>query len=315
MTDAGRQAALRRLAGPGGVIAGIALDHRDSLRVILERHGLPSPSIDQLRELKLRLARALAPVASAVMLDEELGGFALDAGAVPANVGLIMPLEAQGYEELVDGPTTTLLPDFSPVKAAARGASACKLLLPYRADAGEAAERQEALVLETATTCHAAGLPLVVEPIVWRRPEETAQSFAAGYAGLVAAAVDRLRLLGVDLFKTPFPVLVPEGSPASSSPEIPEPAAAAACRALDDACGGIPWVLLGAGAPLETFLIQIRIAGGAGAAGFLGGRGIWGPALVADPVESERIARETCRSDLERCRATAERFARPLATT
>ena len=89
--------------------------------------------------------------------------------------------------------------------------------------------------------------------------------------------------------------------------------AADACRQLAVACGDTPWVLLGAGADGETFIEQIRIAGAAGASGFLAGRGIWGVALDPDPDRAERLAATIARPLFERCRAIAERTARPLA--
>jgi tagatose-1,6-bisphosphate aldolase len=149
-------------------------------------------------------------------------------------------------------------------------------------------------------------LPLVVEPVVYRRPDETSDAFAAAYAGLVVAAVERLGPLGVDLLKLPFTVL--------DMTSTSEGSAVDACRAVDDACRGIPWVLLGAGVETAAFVKQIRLAGTAGASGFLAGRGIWGAALDADPGEIERTVSTTCRADLERCRAVAEQFARPLAS-
>ena len=79
------------------------------------------------------------------------------------------------------------------------------------------------------------------------------------------------------------------------------------------ACGETPWVLLGAGADGETFIEQIGIAGAAGASGFLAGRGIWGVALDPDPDRAERLAATIARPLFERCRAIAERTARPLA--
>ncbi len=103
----------------------------------------------------------------------------------------------------------------------------------------------------------------------------------------------------------PFPVL--------DLAEAGETESLDACRELDRTCAGTPWVLLGAGADTPTFLEQIRLAGTAGASGFLAGRGIWGAALVGDPGEAERLAATVCLPDLERCRVTAERFARPLA--
>ena len=300
----GRQRRLLRLGGQRGVIAGIAIDHRDSLRVMLDRRGSTGLGTAELRSLKLALTRALAPAATAVMLDEELGGLALEAGAVPATVALIMPLEAQGYETTGDGPATTLLDDFSPAAALRYGADACKLLLPYRIDDAGAAAGQEALVSSTAAACHEHGLPLVIEPVAYRRTGETEAAYRRSYPQLVVGAVERLQPLGADLLKLPFPVLDLETAP--------ESVAVDACHALGAACRDTPWVLLGAGADADTFVEQIRFAGSAGASGFLAGRGIWGAALNADPAEAERIAIEICRPALERCRAVAERFARPL---
>jgi tagatose-1,6-bisphosphate aldolase len=301
----GRARRLRRLGGERGIIAGIAIDHRDSLRVMLERRGISGTTTADLQSLKLRLTRALAPAATAIMLDEELGGLALEAGAVPSWVGLIMPLEAQGYETAGAGQTTALLDDFSPAEALRYGADACKLLLPYRADEAGSSARQEALVVATAGACHDLGLPLVIEPVVSRRPSETAAAYADAYTLLVLAAVARLQALGADLLKLPFPVLDMTAST--------EAAALDACRALAAACAHTPWVLLGAGVDTDTFVEQIRLAGAAGAAGFLAGRGIWGAALGSDADEAERIATRVCRPEFERCREMAERTAKPLA--
>jgi tagatose 1,6-diphosphate aldolase len=239
------------------------------------------------------------------MLDEELGAHALEAGAIPPTVALIMPLEAQGYEWVEAGSSTTsLLEDFSPAVALRYGADACKLLLPYRLDDPMSAAHQDALVASTAAACHELGLPLVIEPIAYRRQEETVQEHADAYLRLVVGAVERLEPLGADLLKLPFPV--PNLTSAS------ERAAVDACHAMSEACRNTPWVLLGAGVATDTFVEQIRLAGMAGAAGFLAGRGIWAPALDVDPDDAERVATTMCRRDLERCRSVAEQFARPL---
>jgi tagatose-1,6-bisphosphate aldolase len=300
----GRRRRLLRLGGERGIMAGIAIDHRDSLRVMLERQGATRRSTAELRALKLSLTRALAPAATAIMLDEELGGLALEAGAVPSWVGLIMPLEAQGYETIGAGRTTTLLDDFSPARALGYGADACKLLLPYRVDDAESAARQDALVASTAAACHAVGLPLVIEPVVYRQPTESTRAYAVAYERLVIDAVSRLEPLGADLLKLPFPVL--------DVTAATDAAVEATCRALAEACRQTPWVLLGAGAEAATFVQQIRFAGAAGAAGFLAGRGIWGAAIAADPADTERILGQVCLPAMERCREVAEAAARPL---
>ena len=238
---AGIRRRLHRLAGPDGVISGLAIDHRDNFRAVLERRGIAGLGTPELRALKQALVGVLAPAATAIMLDVELGQDAIDAGVVPDAIGLIMPLEAQGYEALGDGRVTTLLDDFSPATALAYGADACKLLLPYRLDDSPSAIRQEALVAACARTCHALGLPLVVEPIAYRWTTESEAGYDGRLAELVTGAVVRLQPLGVDLFKLQFPL---------SDPAVADtPAAEAACAALTAACAGTPWVLLGAGAP------------------------------------------------------------------
>ncbi|MGH2465543.1 MAG: tagatose 1,6-diphosphate aldolase [Candidatus Limnocylindrales bacterium] len=295
---------LGRLGGPDGVMAGIALDHRDSLRASLEKRGVSGLANADLRRLKLALTRVLAPAATALMLDAELGALAFELGAVPASTGLIMPLEAQGYEATGDGRTTSLLDDFSPARALVYGADACKLLLPYRADHEPSAAAQDALATDVAERCHLLGVPLVVEPVVYRWSTESPAQFDAAFPGLLLGAVRRLQPLGADLLKVAFPVL--------DLAAIGEAAAVKACRALAEACGDTPWVLLGAGVGVDTFVEQIRLSGSAGASGFLAGRGIWGPALTTDPGDAEEIARAVALPAFERCREMAQRVGRPL---
>jgi tagatose-1,6-bisphosphate aldolase len=305
-TEVGRRRRISRLAEPDGIIAGIALDHRDSLRVVLERQGIIGLPAARLRALKAVLARELTPVATAVMLDAELGSLALEAGDIPSAIGLIMPLEAQGYESQGNRRLTSLLEDFSPLDALRLGADACKILLPYRVDDELAAAHQDAVLVETVAACHALGLPLVVEPVLHRLSTESPEAYAAAYTALVVDAVARLQPLGADLLKVPFPIPHLEAS---------TPAAARdACRVLAMACRETPWVVLGGGADVETLVDEIRLAGEAGAVGFLAGRSVWGPVLRADVGETARLAAEIARPAFERCRAMAERTARPLAT-
>jgi tagatose-1,6-bisphosphate aldolase len=303
--DAARHHRLMRLGGSRGVVVGIALDHRDSLQAVLEREGLATLRRDHVRELKLRLTRVLAPAATAIMLDEELGSRVFDAGAIPSSVALIMPLEAQGYEAAGDERVTTLLPDFTPDDAIKRGADACKLFVPYRADDERTSVRQDEVVRSTAEACHRLGLPLVVEPVPYRRSTETPSAFAEAWERLVVGSVVRLRTTGLDLLKLPFPV--------PDLDALTEDEALAACRTLNEACGGIPWVLLGGGVSLDTFGRQLRVAGTAGGAGFLAGRGIWGPAVTADPDEAERRATGVSLPAFIRCAEIAERACRPLS--
>ena len=286
---ASRARALDEVAGPDGIVVGAAVDHRDSLRAVLERKGMAAPGDAGLSRLKVRIARALAPAATVVLLDVEYGAAqALAAGALPGDTALATPLEAQGYEELAGGPRTTLLPDWSPQAAARLGASACKLLLPYRADAPEHAAAQEALVRDVVGACREAGVALVLEPIVYGSPEPP------DLAPLVVDGARRLAALGPDLLKLQYP------------------GDSEACRSLDAACGpGVPWVLLGGGADADTLAAQVETACAAGASGFIVGRTLWDGAVVEDEQESERALRELSLPLLERLASIARAAGTP----
>ncbi len=77
----------------------LAIDHRDSLRAFLAPHDPDSVDAATLTAIKIDLARAVLPFATGVMLEPEYSiPQLLEAGVVPAGVGFIAALEAQGYE-------------------------------------------------------------------------------------------------------------------------------------------------------------------------------------------------------------------------
>jgi tagatose 1,6-diphosphate aldolase len=290
---------LRRMALPGGGVIGLAIDHRDALRQAASRGGWTARDAE-LTDLKRRLLDGLAAEASMVLIDEELGGPLLDAGLLPDDVGLAMPLEAQGYESVGNGRVTRLLDDFGPSEAAARGADGCKLLLPFRPDHEASAVAQEAVASRALAACHAEGLPLILEPLVHIAAGEQHGAYEAAYAGLVIETARRLARIGPDLLKVQFP-----GLGSSSGQER--------CRELHAACSPVPWVLLGGGQEVEQLERQVEEACRAGAAGVIVGRTVWDVALVADAVESAERIRQASLPILRRLRRAVEAYARPLA--
>jgi tagatose-1,6-bisphosphate aldolase len=253
---------IERIASPRGVVCGLALDHRDSLRVAARRRGFPE-DMTTLRALKVELTRGLARIATVVLLDVELG---LDAFAELEGTPLVIPLEAQGYESLGEGRITTLLRDIDPERSADLGAAGCKLLLPYRPDLAAAARLQEETVAHVIAECRAAGVLSIIEPVVYG---EVAELGAA-----VTETARRLARLGPDLLKLQYP-----GS-------------GRLCDALTSACEGVPWVLLGGGTDEDTFLGHLRDAMRGGARGYIVGRTAWDAALVDDADERRRAVSE-----------------------
>jgi len=253
---------IERIASPSGAVCGLALDHRDSLRVAARRRGYPDDTAS-LRALKVDLVRGLARLATVVLLDVELG---LDAFTEREGTPLVVPLEAQGYESLGEGRITTLLGDVDPSRAAALGAIGCKLLLPYRPDLADTAQRQEEMVARVVADCRAAGVLSIIEPIVYGEVPELGTA--------VAETARRLARLGPDVLKLQYP-----GS-------------ARLCETLTRACGAVPWVLLGGGTDEGTFLAQLREAMRGGARGYIVGRTAWDAALIEDPAAQSRAIGE-----------------------
>lgn len=268
----GRARRLDRLSGRDGIVVGLAIDHRDSLQAVLRRRGIAWDA-GQVSAFKQLVARELAPAATVMLLDvESAAGQALATGALPGTTALAVPLEAQGYEQLGTGPRTTLLPDWNAARSARLGADACKLLLPFRTDRPEHADAQETVAALAAREVHAAGLVLILEPIVFA--EDGAAPEAGELGRLVIEGARRLAALSPDVLKLQYP-----GS-------------YAACLDLTDACGSVPWVLLGGGADGDILEQQVRDACRAGASGFIVGRTLFNDALVDDARDASHVLRD-----------------------
>src|SRR5919204_2646427 len=104
--------ALDQLSTPAGRLAILAADQRTKLVAARGAAGLPS-DLESLREFKLDLVEALAPLAPAVLLDPEIGlPHVLEQRAFPARTGLLVSLERSGAVSTPEGlRAVELLPD------------------------------------------------------------------------------------------------------------------------------------------------------------------------------------------------------------
>jgi tagatose 1,6-diphosphate aldolase len=297
-SEIGRHRRLDALSGTRGVFAVAAIDHRDALTAAHAKAGLPKPTPEQVLQFKATVIQALAPSATGVMLDPEAGALALSIGA-PGPGPVVMPLEAQGYADVEAGRVTTFLPGWSPARAAESGASACKLLLPYRPDHEASAVLQHAVVEQAVARCRAVGLPLILEPIAYPLPSEDASTLPDRLGPLVLATVERLRPLGADILKLQFPRDADPGA----EPEW--------CRKIDAACGDTPWVLLGGGGDPERFARDVQVACAAGASGFIAGRTLWQAALGLEGEQLVARLDAECVPLVRRLRALAEEHGQP----
>ena len=267
---------LAPLLDSAGLLIGLAFDHRDSLDVLLGDRGLGDLRPGGVQALKAAVIRSVVPAASAVMLDHEYGAVAIASGAIPADVGLIMPLEAQGYAQLGDERHVRLMEDFVAADALALGAAACKLLVPMRHDREAFTAEQLAVVDRAVSASHRVGLPIILEPLVYRLSDETTRAFGDRMTRLIVSAVAVLAGCGADLLKVPFPSLA---DVTDRKGRFRPALRARRCIQQLQACRGC--FTAPARRPL-TFETQLRIAGEAGASGFLVGRSVWLDALRAE---------------------------------
>ncbi len=295
----GEHRGLAQCATPAGHFVVLALDHRQNLRKELQPADPGSVRYDEMVEFKVAVVRALGAFASGVLLDPEVGvARAVGEDGLAASTGLIVAIEATGYEGGPAARTSRVLPGWSVGAARRVGASAAKLLLYYHPDAPTAAT-QEALLERVARECQEVGLPLFVEPLSYALD-------GGALAGedrrrVVVETARRLTAIGGDVLKAEFPY-----QPAMTDEERWRDA----CLELDGA-SRVPWVLLSGGADDATFEAQVRIAGEAGASGALAGRSVWSDAArLAEPERSSFLA-STGRARLQRLAEVIANHARP----
>jgi len=264
----GKMRGLQQLANGKGIMAMCAFDHRGSLmRMLSEKHP-ESVGYQTMVDFKLDLCRALAPHASAILLDPVYGaGQAIAAGILPRDTGLLVSLEETGYSGEAEARVTDLLPDWNVKKIKKMGATGAKLLLYYRPDI-DVARRQLDTVQKLAGDCLAEDMPFVVEPVSYKVGEAEAnpQNFARVKPRLVIETARQITALPIDVLKSEFPSDLEYEKDKSRLLDF--------CHQLNEA-SQVPWVILSAGVNFELFYQEVEIACQAGASGFLAGRALW----------------------------------------
>ncbi len=278
----GKIRGLTQASNDVGVFTIFAIDHRDSMRVIINPERPNRVTAKQLTETKLEFVRAMAPSASALLLDPEYSAIqAVRTRALGGRTALLCAIEAQGYLGDPHSRATILLEGWSVGRAKRLGASGIKLLLLYRPDSS-IASRQEELVSEVVAACAEHDIPLFLEPVSYELGDAETPGiaqFGGNRRAIVCESARRLGALGPDVLKLQFP--------SDTTGEIDPAEWEDACAELEDA-SPVPWTLLSGGDPIDSFVEQVRIASAAGASGFLVGRALW-----ADAVRNSGAARRT----------------------
>src|SRR6476469_4345300 len=180
-----------------------------------------------------------------------------DAGALPAHTGLLVSLERSGSRRTPEGlRSAELLPGVGADGVRRLGGTGAKLLLRLRADREDADGENAAVLREAVADCAAHHLLLVVEVLVYRLDDEDEAGYEAARGDLIREAALLAESCGARYLKLEYP------------------GDEQACLRVTDALS-VPWALLSAGVDHETFMVQLRSALAAGAAGFITGRSIW----------------------------------------
>jgi tagatose 1,6-diphosphate aldolase len=280
--SAGKLWGMRRLADAGGRWRMIANDQRTPLiGPIAKKRGTETAAYDDIARVKEILARHLAPLASAILIDP-LFGYPASIQNVPPTCGLMVALEHTVTEQTPGGRLTRDIPDWSVPKIRRLGADAVKILVWYRAEAAEEVrKRQMDYVRAASRACREFDLVFLLELLVYPLPDESPEAFRQNRSNYVLNAVrDFLPAeFGVDIYKL---------EPVTDLAEVVDPdgTEAAPSQSLYDELGSMmtrPWVLLSAGATAENFRRSLIYAYRAGASGYLCGRAVWSVAFDKFP--------------------------------
>ncbi len=295
----GKLRGLRECSTSGGTLSLLALDHRNNLRKVLNPGNPGAVTDGDLTAFKSEAVAALAPAATAVLLDPEFGAAqAIASGAMPGDRGLIVAVERTGYGGPSHARESRLLENWGPVKVRRMGASAAKLLVYYHPDSTTAKEIED-LVRRVADDCAREDLLLVLEPLVYNPDPGMERLTAAARRRAILEAARRLTASGVDLLKSEFPAeAANEGEWLSACEEL-----SAASRA--------PWILLSAAVDFETFLRQTEAACRGGASGVAVGRAVWAEAPRLPAVERAAFLRGEARRRMSSVTSACAERGRP----
>lgn len=286
------------IATSDGTFAVVAMDQRNTLKRMYAAVGVDDPEQSELVDIKADVVEALAPVASAFLLDPTYGIPALDQidAGVRRDAGILVAAEPSERLKLGDEPRGTRDPALDAAWVRAQGGDALKFLIQMRADraAGDgpdlAAEAVE-VIRQVVDDCRATGVPSVIENLIYPLPGEDLTPQAREDAIIEAAvALDSLR---PDLLKLEYP-----GSPEG-------------CRRLAEAISS-PWAVLSAGVAFDEFthVLQVSCDEG-GASGFIAGRAVWKETVGMSRPERRAYLADEGRRRLEACVAAIDGRAVP----
>jgi tagatose-1,6-bisphosphate aldolase len=291
-------ASLDSIANEDGVFSIVAMDQRNTLRrmfAAVDRTATPEAMV----AAKVDVARALTPAASGILLDPTIGvPSVLEAGALASDCGLLVAAEPESRGNFNGEPRTSRLTEQNAAWVRDLGGHAVKFLVQLRPGrphlVGEPDLTEEVLDVVRAVVedCRVAGVPSVVENLIYQLPGEEPLT-PQQREDLIVEAARKLDEIGPDLLKLEYP-----GS-------------AKGCRRIASTVHG-PWAVLSAGVAFAEFQDVLRIScDEGGASGFIAGRAIWKEAIGLEGAERQEFLDTVARPRLDDCLAAVSGRARP----
>lgn len=294
-------AGLAAIATDTGTFAIVAMDQRNTLKRMYAAAGVADPSDAELTAVKTDIIEALRGSASAFLLDPTYGVPALHAVSPGGpRFGVLVAAEPAERGTVNGEPRTHRDPALSAGWVKTQGGDAVKFLVQLRADrrAEPAGPDTTAEVLnvvrEVVADCRQAGVPSVVENLIFPLAGQTDQTTQERADRIIQAAV-LIDECGPDLIKLEYP-----GDPAS-------------CRRLAESIRS-PWAVLSAGVGFDDFAAAVRVScDDGGASGFIAGRSIWKEAVGMDIPTRQKFLSDEGRRRLDALVAVIDGRARPFA--
>lgn len=292
MTTLGRYRHLQQCSTPAGHFVILAVDHRGNLQAELNRQRSEPISDADFIAFKAQILKHLTPPASAVLTDPTYGFAPGIAGSyLPANIGLLSPLEVTDYSIHPSRRALKFIPNWSVEKIKRVGAAGVKLLIYYH-PAADNLRALQVLVEKVLDDCRRFDIPLFLEPIAYSLDEHT-PLHSSQLQEIVIEAGRVFSRMGVDVLKLQFPC--------DPKDEPNEDVWRTALNQLDSVCM-CPWALLSGGVDFATFARQAELACEAGASGVIAGRAIWADAIAMQGKEREIFLATTAKQRLDELR-------------
>jgi tagatose 1,6-diphosphate aldolase len=287
----GKLRGLQRICNENGTLTMVATDQNSSMISMLKDSFKKlegkdrEPTYDELVLAKNTLTRALAPQASAILVDGYYGAWnAMASMALPRNTGLLIRVEKSGGgKNKVGAPLGCFEPGLGVRKIKLLGCDAVKLLAPYEPTEPASAEHQMHFVKQVYEECQQHDILMLLETVAF--PFSGEKKDDKKYKDRKAQTViESARQLSryCDIYKAEFPGWLGVDSDSQLTSNL---------KALNEASER-PWVLLSAGVDYPDYKKQVQLAMDCGASGILGGRAFWKEYfLQGDQAAREKFAR------------------------